>query len=276
MSGWRLVRWVGCLGLFALLWAPLLVIAVHSFNAARLGVEWKGFTLAWYAGLWRNEAALSALRNTLVLATASTLIATALGGLLGYGLGRHRFRGREAVQTMLQVPLLIPDVVFAVALVLLFAAARRWLPWLEPGLLPMILGHVSFQLPFVALVVRARTAGLDPALEEAARDLGASSWQAFWLVTMPRLGPGLMAGALLAFTLSLDDFAVSFFTSGPGSTTLPLLIYASARRGVTPDIHALSTLLIVTTVVVVFLTGRWRRPGQDVARPTPGPGSTGS
>lgn len=276
MSAWRLVRWVGCLGLFGLLWAPLLVIAVFSFNAARLGVEWKGFTLAWYGVLWRNEAALSALRNTLVLASVSTLIATVLGGLLGYGLGRFRFRGREAVQAMLQVPVLIPDVVFAVALVLLFAVARRWLSFLEPGLIPMILGHVSFQLPFVALVVRARTAGLDPALEEAARDLGASSWRAFWLVTVPLLGPGLMAGALLAFTLSLDDFAVSFFTSGPGSTTLPLLIYASARRGVTPDIHALSTLLIVATVLAVSLASRLKRSDSGQPRGSPEPAASGS
>lgn len=245
------------LALMAFLWAPLVAVAVASFNASRYGAVWGGFTLDWYRSLPSNEAAMRALGNTLILALSSTVVATALGTLLGYGLARHRFRGRAVVDRMLPLPMLMPDVVFAVALATFFAFLRSWIPGMEPGMGMMIVGHVSFQVPFVALVVRARTAGLDPALREAARDLGATRWQTFRHVTLPLLGPGVVAGALLAFTLSLDDFAVSFFTSGPGSTTLPILIYASARRGVTPEIHALSTLLMALIVTVVLIM-KWR------------------
>jgi spermidine/putrescine transport system permease protein len=248
--------------LYAFLWAPLLVIGIYSFNSARFGAAWQGFTLEWYRTLGRNDAARQAIYNTVVLAVSSTIIATVLGTLLGYALGRFRFRGCDSTLRLLQVPMLTPDIVFAVALVLLFAMARRWTPFFDPGLKTMILGHVSFQVPFVALVVRARAAGLDPAMEEAARDLGASAGRTFWHVTLPLLRPGIIAGALLAFTLSLDDFAVSFFTSGPGSTTLPILIYASARRGITPDINALSTMFILTTICVLMIahgTSRMRR-----------------
>jgi spermidine/putrescine transport system permease protein len=152
------------------------------------------------------------------------------------------------------VPVFIPDIVLAVALLLFFGLTRRWLGVGDLGLGTMLLGHVTFQIPFVALVVRARAAGLDPALGEAARDLGAGPARAFLGVTLPLLAPGVLAGALLAFTLSLDDFVVSFFTSGPGATTLPILIYASARRGLTPDIHALSTLVLAASVLAVLAT----------------------
>jgi len=242
---------------FVLLWAPLAVVAVYSFNAARFGAGWEGATLRWYSELWRNEAAMRALWNTVVLAAASTAVSTTLGTLLGCALGRGTFRGRMLMERALQIPVLVPDVVFAVALVVWFAALRRLLPFMDLGLGTMILGHVSFQIPFVALVVRARASGLDPALDEAARDLGASPLRAFLHVTLPLLRPAIIAGALLAFTLSLDDFAVSFFTSGPGSTTLPILIYASARRGITPDVNALSTMLVLATVVVVIAGRRW-------------------
>jgi spermidine/putrescine transport system permease protein len=244
----------------------LVVVAVYSFNTARLGARWQGFTWDWYRAAWQNEAALQAVANTLVLALSSTAIATVLGTLLGYALGRFRFRGRDGALRLLQVPVLMPDIVFAIALVLLFALVRRWMSHFELGMGTMILGHVSFQVPFVALVVRARTAGLDASLEEAARDLGANPTRTFWHVTLPLIRPGIIAGALLAFTLSLDDFAVSFFTSGPGATTLPILIYASARRGITPEINALSTLFIMATVIVLLTAHRLtaRRAANDV------------
>lgn len=248
-------------GLYGALWAPLAVVTLYSFNESRLGAVWRGFTLAWYRALWEQEAALAAMKNSLVLAASSAGVATILGTLLGYGLGRLRFRGRHALQASVQVPILVPDVVFAVALVLALAAVRRAMPVFEPGLFAMFLGHVTFQIPFVAVMVQARVARLDPALEEAARDLGATGVRAFWHVTRPLLTPAMVSGALLAFTLSLDDFAVSFFTSGPGSTTLPLLIYASARRGITPDINALATLLMGATLVAVWLGERLRRSG---------------
>lgn len=268
MRVWRTLGGAASVALYCLLWAPLVMVAVFSFNASRLGSNWGGFTLEWYATLWRNEAAWVAARNTVVLAVASTALSTVLGTLLGYGLSMRRRSGRERgaggrvwAEQMLQVPVLIPDVVFAVSLVLWFAWMRQGWAMLEPGLPLMVVGHVSFQIPFVALVVRARAARLDPCWAEAARDLGATPTEAFLRVTLPLLRPGVVAGALLALTLSLDDFAVSFFLSGPGSTTLPVLIYSQARRGLTPDIHALSTMLLVATVAAVWIGGWWR-PGR--------------
>jgi spermidine/putrescine transport system permease protein len=259
-------RWLtpAALTLYAFLYAPIAVVMLFSFNAVAHGAGWEGFTLTWYHKLFTNEAALRAGANTLVLALTSTAIATTLGTLLGLGLSRYRFPGQRAFQHLLQVPVFIPDIVLAVALLLGFALLREHVGFFAPGLATMVLGHVTFQVPFVALVVRARLAGLDPALEEAARDLGASAGQTFWRVTLPLMAPGVVAGALLAFTLSLDDFVVSFFTSGPGSTTLPILIYSSVKRGISPDINALSTLIVAVSVLstlTVLALQRFRRAG---------------
>jgi spermidine/putrescine transport system permease protein len=224
------------------------LVIVYSFNAAKFGPVWEGFTTRWYGILWGNSQALAAAKNTLWLATFSTIIATLFGTLLGYGLDRFCFPGKKLFNWFLYVPVFIPDIVMAVALLLFYSLMRKWLGLFELGLGTMILAHVTFQIPFVAIVVRSRLIGLDPALEEAARDLGANEWQTFRRVTLPLIFPGILAGAMLAFTLSLDDFVVSFFTSGPGSTTLPILIYSSVKRGITPDINALSTLIVIASV----------------------------
>lgn len=262
MKSGRLNRALGAtaaaLGVF--LYLPLAAVLVASFNASRFGTRWEGFTLDWYRRLLDNGAALLAARNSLVLALASTAVATVLGTLLGYGLARFSFRGKRAAEGLLRVPVFLPDIVLAVALLLLFGLTRRWLGVGDLGLGIMILGHVTFQIPFVALVVRARTAGLDPALEEAAHDLGATPVAAFFRVTLPMLAPGILAGALLAFTLSLDDFVTSFFLSGPGTATLPVLIYANVRRGLSPDMHALSTLVMAVSLTAV-LAARWFQRG---------------
>jgi spermidine/putrescine transport system permease protein len=247
--------------LYLFLYAPLAVVVVFSFNAARHGVRWEGFTWQWYGVLVHNDLALTAVKNTLVLGVASALTATTLGTMLGYGLTRYRFPGQAVFSRLLHVPVFIPDIVMAAAMLLFYSLMREWLGLFRLGLLTMIVAHVTFQVPFVAMVVRSRLAGQDPALEEAARDLGASSRQAFWLVTFPLMLPGVLAGGLLAFTLSLDDFVVSFFTSGPGSTTLPILIYANAKRGLTPDIHALATLIVVASIVVATAVMLARRRG---------------
>jgi spermidine/putrescine transport system permease protein len=238
--------------LFAFLYAPLAVVILHSFNSARHGGAWRGFTVEWYRTLLNNSAALDAAKTTMLLAIISTLIATVLGTLLALGLSGAKFRGKRALETSLLVPVVIPDIVMAVALLLAFSQLRERVAMFEPGLLTMILAHVTFQIPFVTLVVRARLAGFDTTLDEAARDLGATAWQSFWRVKFPLIWPGIMAGALLAFTLSIDDFVVSFFTSGPGATTLPILIYSSVKRGITPDINALSTLFICAAVAATF------------------------
>jgi spermidine/putrescine transport system permease protein len=235
--------------LYLFLYLPIAVVVVYSFNAARFGAGWTGFTMKWYGALLDNDQALSAAWNTILLAVISTAIATVIGTLLGFGLSRFEFPGKQAFNRLLYVPVFIPDIILAVALLLFFALLNRWVGWFQPGLTTMVLAHVTFQIPFVAIVVRARLVGLDPALEEAAHDLGASEWQSFRHVTLPLMLPGVLAGGMLAFTLSLDDFVVSFFTSGPGSTTLPILIYSSVKRGITPDINALSTLIILASVL---------------------------
>jgi len=245
--------------LYMFLYAPIIVVVVYSFNAARFGAGWGGFTTKWYAALLDNKPALQAAQNTLLLAGFSTAISTVLGTLLGYGLDRFRFPGRKWFDQVLYAPVFIPDIVLAVSLLLFFSLVRQWLGVFEPGLATMVVAHVTFQISFVAIVVRARLAGLDPALEEAARDLGADHWRTFRHVTLPLMMPGVLAGAMLAFTLSLDDFVVSFFTSGPGATTLPILIYSSVKRGITPDINALSTLMICASLAATILLTLLRR-----------------
>jgi spermidine/putrescine transport system permease protein len=248
--------------LYAFLYAPIVAVIAFSFNAARHGAGWQGFTFQWYRALFENPQALQAAENTALLAICSTALATLLGTLLGYGMNRYDIPARRFFTQLLYLPVFIPDVVMAVSLLLFYAVMRAWLGWFALGLTTMIFAHVTFQIPFVAIVVRSRLAGLDPSLEEAAHDLGANAWQTFWHVTFPLLRPGVLAGALLAFTLSLDDFVISFFTSGPGSTTLPILIYSSVKRGITPEINALSTLIVLASIlaaVSLTLLQRGRR-----------------
>jgi spermidine/putrescine transport system permease protein len=248
--------------LYLFLYAPLAIVIVYSFNAARFGAGWTGFTTQWYSTLWENSLAISATKNTLLLAVFSTAISTILGTMLGYGMNRFRFPGKNLFNWFLYVPVFIPDIVMAVSLLLFYSLVRKWLGLFELGLTTMVLAHVTFQIPFVAIVVRSRLVGLDPALEEAAHDLGANEWQTFLHVTLPLIMPGIVAGGMLAFTLSLDDFVVSFFTSGPGSTTLPILIYSSVKRGITPDINALSTLIVLASIlgtIIVTLLQRTKK-----------------
>jgi spermidine/putrescine transport system permease protein len=248
-----LVAVSACLYLF--LYLPLLVVFAASVNAARFGAQWEGFTFEWYRALFRNPQVLVALQNTMLLALVSAGTATAIGTLLGYGLARHEFAGKTWVQRAMLLPMAVPDIVMAVSLLSFYAVLRSWTGFGNLGLGTMIVAHVTFQIPFVAMVVRARLRGMDAAIEEAAADLGASRWQRLWHVTLPILRPGIMAGALLAFTLSLDDFVVSFFTSGPGATTVPIYIYSSVKRGVTGEVHALSSLLILVAVVGTVAVG---------------------
>ena len=241
--------WLTATVLYLFLYAPIAVVVVYSFNAARFGAGWKGFTTKWYGALLEDSQALAAAKTTLLLALLSTAISTVLGTLLGYGLARYHFPGRKFATRSIYLPVFVPDIVMAVALLLFYSLLRGWFQFFELGLFTMVLAHVTFQIPFVSILVRSRLADLDPTIEEAARDLGANAWQTFRHVTLPMMFPGVLAGALLAFTLSLDDFVVSFFTSGPGSTTLPILIYSSVKRGVTPDINALSALLLLASIV---------------------------
>jgi spermidine/putrescine transport system permease protein len=243
------------------LYLPLVAVSVFSVNATRYGLVWKGFTLEWYTKLFQNEFILEAAWNTLVLAVVSTLVATILGTLLAIGLDRFPW-GKKTdtfLDVVLHIPVVIPDIILAAALVVAFGLMRFLSSIFEPGLFNMIIAHITFQIAFVALVVRSRLVTIGRDIEEAARDLFASTPYLLRRITIPLLLPGIVAGAMLAFTLSLDDFVISFFTAGPDSITLPLFIYAAVRRGVTPQIHALSTLVVLITVILIVGMERFTR-----------------
>ena len=235
------------------LYLPLLAVAFYSVNATKYGLVWRGFTLDWYVKLFHNEFILEAAWNTLILAVVSTVVATVLGTLLAIAMNRFPWsrKTNTFLDLVLHLPVVIPDIIMAAALVVAFGLLRVISSAFEPGLLNMIIGHITFQIAFVALVVRSRLVTLGQEIEEAARDLFATTPYLLWRVTLPLLLPGIVAGAMLAFTLSLDDFVISFFTAGPESVTLPLFIFAAVRRGVTPQIHALSTLVLLITVFLV-------------------------
>ena len=238
----------------AVLYVPLVAVAALSVNASRYGVAWKGFTLQWYGRLLSNPLVVSAAVNTLALAAVSTAVATVLGTLLALGLERFPWprRLKRAVDVLVTVPVVIPDIVFAVGMLLAFEAARGLLGSLRLGMATMVVAHITFEIPFISLVVGSRLATIGRTVEEAARDLYASTSYAMRKVTLPMLAPGVVAGAMLAFTLSLDDFVISFFTSGPASVTLPLYIYGALRRGISPEVHALSTIVFVVTIALVL------------------------
>lgn len=245
----------------AFLYLPLLSVAVYSVNDTRYGLVWRGFTLDWYIKLFNNEFILEAAWNTLVLAVVSTLVATLLGTLLAFGMDRFPWsrKTNTFLDIVLHLPVVIPDIILAASLVVAFGMLRVVSSIFEPGLFIMILGHITFQVAFVALVVRSRLASLGRDIEEAGRDLYATATYQLRRVTLPLLLPGIVAGGMLAFTLSLDDFVISFFTAGPESVTLPLFIYAAVRRGVTPEIHALSTLVVLATIILVVFAERLTR-----------------
>ncbi len=253
-------------GTLAFLYLPLVAVAALSLNASRFGVAWNGVSLKWYAALAQNGVVLAAAGNTLLLAAVSTLAATVLGTFLALGLERFPWPRwvRRVVDGVVYVPVVTPDIVFAVGMLLAFEAARAFVGGLRLGMATMIVAHITFQISFVALVVGSRLATIGRSVEEAARDLYAGAWYSLRRVTFPLLAPGIVAGAMLAFTLSLDDFVISFFTSGPSSVTLPLYIYGSLRRGITPEIHALSTIVFLVTVsLVLTLQLLVRSPRED-------------
>jgi spermidine/putrescine transport system permease protein len=249
------------IGSLIFLYVPSLAVAVFSVNSARYGLTWKGFTWKWHQQLFQNEAILEAAMNSLLVAGLSTAIATVLGTALALGLDRFPWPRRlsKAMDLLVHLPVVTPDIILAAALVLSFNFLRGFSDLFDLGMGTLILGHITFQISFVTLVVRSRLAALGKDIDEAARDLYATSPYLFFRVTLPLLMPGILAGAMLAFTLSLDDFIISFFAHGPDSVTLPIYIYSSVRRGISPEIHALSTLVLVVTVILVLIAERLSR-----------------
>lgn len=252
MSEKRPALWLRIYAILAYgyIYLPILVLIIFSFNTQKLNVRWEGFTLHWYSELSRDANILLAARNSLIIATVSTLVATVIGTLAALSLQRYSFRGKTLSEATLYIPVIIPEVVMGIALLAFFVQVG-----ISLGLLTITLAHIAFNIPFVTLVVRARLHGFDRAIEEAAMDLGANELTTFWRVTLPTIMPGVLSGALLAFTLSLDDYVITYFTAGPGSTTLPLRVFSMVRFAVTPEVNALSTVWILT-VFVILLIGR--------------------
>ena len=236
---------------YLFLYAPIAVLVAFSFNSARQTAAWQGFTFSWYGEMLRDERLLRAVRNSLLVAALATALATVIGTMAALALApaaARPGRGRAATQILLLLPVILPEVVLGAALLTLFGAWKMRL-----SLVTVLIAHVVFSISYVALVVRARLAGLDPALAEAARDLGAGGWEVFRRVTLPLALPGIVAGALLVFTLSIDDYVITSFVAGAGATTLPLHVYSLLKAGVTPEVNAVSAALLLVTVTLIAL-----------------------
>ena len=236
------------MAILAFLYLPLLILALYSFNESRINAVWSGFTFDWYLSLFKNRRVLEALTNSLIVAVASTLVSTILGTTAAIALNKYQYKYKNVINGLLYLPILIPEIVMGLSLLVLFSQAH-----IPLGKTSLILAHITFCVSFVVITVNARLEGMRPELEQAAMDLYATPFQTFRYVTLPLAMPGIIAGALMAFTLSIDDFIISFFVAGPNSTTLPLYIYAMVKRGISPEINALSTLLMLATIVLVVL-----------------------
>lgn len=244
--------------IYAFLYLPILVLIVFSFNAAKQTAVWEGFTFKWYIALAHNERIMASVQNSLIVAAVTTVLATIAGTAVALAMGRHKFRGQRVTQAMLYLPIVIPEIVLGAALVTFFGVAQWRL-----GLWTVIAAHVAFSIPYVAIVVRARLSGFDRAMEEAAMDLGAGPIATFFRVTLPILLPGIVSGALLVFTISIDDYVITSFVAGVGATTLPLQIYSMVKVGVTPEVNAVSTLLLLVTVLMIVFAQRLQQPSKE-------------
>lgn len=229
------------------LFLPIFVLILFSFNISQLNITFEGFTLKWYGELFKNTTLLLALKNTLIVAIVSTVVSTVIGTISAYGLYKYDFRLKKIVNRLLYIPVVIPEIVLGISLLAIYTVFK-----LELGMTTLILAHISFSIPFVIINVGNILEQMDGNLILAANDLGASKLKTFLYVTIPSLMPGILSGAELAFTLSLDDVVISYFTAGPGSNTLPLQIYSIIKTGVTPDVNALITLMLL--VIFIFLT----------------------
>ena len=272
--------WTGLV--FAFLYLPIVLLIVFSFNDSKLNLQWEGFTFDWYRALWEDTVLVGALKNSLIIAGVTTVLSVTLGTIGAWLLYRYRFPMRRMVNTLIFIPMVIPEIIMGISLLIVFSMVFRWLGGLQelpnapewfsemqfgPGFLTIIISHVTFCFPFVLVAVRARLAGVDPALEEAAMDLGATPFRAFWHVMVPYMLPAIISGALMAFTLSMDEVIVTVFTTGPDSRTLPLVMFDRVKKGLNPSLNAISTVFIVMTIALVVVSEWLRRPERAVAKP---------
>ena len=251
-SGTKLQHWLfgGWTALvFAFLYIPILLLIIYSFNESKLGIRWTGFTMKWYGELFGDTVLLTFLRNSLVVAGFATVLATVLGTIGAWLMFRYRFPARRALGLLIFIPMVMPEVLMGVSLLILFVNLHVAL-----GYVTLIIAHTTFCFPFVLVGVQARLEGIDPFLEEAAMDLGATPVQAFWKVIVPYLMPAIISGALMSFTLSFDEYIVTTFLTDAGSQTLPLKVYGMAKKGLSPELNALSTLFVLGTFLLVLAT----------------------
>ena len=241
--------WAGSLFAYLFLYAPLIIVVVYSFNDSKLNAEWVGFTVSWYQKLFSNYEMQLAALNSLIIAITSSLLATMLG--TAAGIGMHKMKARW-LSLLVLAPVAMPEILLGVSLLLFFLQVLN----LTLGMVSIILAHTTFSIGFVAIVVNGRLAGIDDSIFEAAKDLGASGWRIFWEITFPLIKPAVIAGAVMAFTLSLDDFVITFFTAGVGVSTLPLQIYSMIKIAVTPEVNALSSLLMLLTLGLILIASR--------------------
>lgn len=265
--GGRFVKWgnralrMNAVLTFLFLYLPILILIIFSFNESRLGARWEGFTLKWYASLAGSRSILSSTRNTLTVAAISTLLATVIGTMTAIAMERFRFPLRKLYDGILYLPVIAPEILTGVALLAFFSLTFRAInnalrlpadSALRPGLFTVILAHTAFNIAFVSLIVRTSLKDFHRSLEEAAQDLGANEWVTFRRVTLPLIMPGIVAGALLALTLSLDNFVITFFVTGPGATTLPIEVFGRIRRAISPEINAISTIMLGASIVFIL------------------------
>lgn len=260
---------------YIFLYMPIAVLILFAFNSSRTNVVFEGVVnqgpcgpFYWFCTLFQNGEVLEAAKNTLTIALISTIFATIIGTMAAMALQRYSFPAKTFSEASLYIPIVIPEIVMGIGILVLFSAVFRFINTtfgltgdsrLSMGLWTVIVSHIAFSVPFVTLVVRARLHGFDKSVEEAAMDLGANEWTTFWRVTLPYIAPGVLSGAMLAFTLSLDDFVITFFTNGPGSTTLPIYVYGLLRRIITPEVNALSTVWIMVVLLALVVSQRLER-----------------
>jgi len=240
--------WAAALAAYGFLYAPLAVVVAYSFNDSTMNAQWVGFTWKWYDILFRDEEMLTAAWNSLLVGLVASAVSTVLGTMAGYALYKYR---PKVLPVLVVAPIAIPEILMGVSLLIFFVSINLTL-----GLVSITLAHIAFCVGFVAILVRSRLSGLDESLVEAARDLGASPWQAFRLVTLPLIMPGVIAGALMAFTISIDDFVITYFTAGADAMTLPMKIYTMVKATVTPEVNAVSTLLMLLTLALILIASR--------------------
>jgi len=251
--------------IYAFLFAPIVILIIFSFNVSRRNFVWQGFTTDWYPKLFANRDLLDALWVTTQVAFIAVIVSTVIGSVLGLALARRRFRGAGSSELLILLPMVTPEIIMGISLLIFFGQLFG-----QNGSMGQIaIAHITFCISYVAVVVRARARNMDPHLEEAARDLGASSFGAFWHVTLPLIAPAVGAGAMLAFALSFDDLVVTAFNAGVGSTTLPIFIYSSIKFGVTPQINAISTIIVAVVAVALFIAWRLGTFRGDDPRPAP-------